>query len=457
MSHSPTPVVRRTGQRTLRIALPYVALFAFASSLAGQENVVNPHGELPEDLDCSTCHTAEGWNKLRSPLGFDHSRTGFALSGAHGQTACAQCHLDLRFDEPRISQGDCASCHVDVHEGRMLQSCSECHDTRSFNDVDGELIHARTSFPLTGTHRQITCESCHTDDVGGAFTPLPTDCVSCHDKDYRNAKSVDHVANNYPTDCTQCHSTVAWSDQPTFDHVTVSGGFALVGAHARLRCASCHQVPGMQPLFSPASQDDCVACHRSDYDREHSGSGFPTACVSCHNVNSWGDATFDHASTSFPLIGAHTSLACSRCHSPSNNLAALPSGPSDCVACHQADYDRQHGGSGIPTTCAACHTSSSWEGASADHVALSGGFALTGAHARASCTACHVVPDYTLKFATPSSQDDCVVCHLSEYNSEHSRSNTPTTCADCHNTSRWGDDPAAVALLGARFTLVGGP
>jgi hypothetical protein len=428
----------------------------WTSPAAGQEKVVSPHGQLPKDLDCSTCHTAEGWRKLRTPLGFDHSRSGFVLSGVHARTACAQCHLDLRFDGPAIAQNDCGSCHVDVHEGRMLQSCSECHTTSSFDDVDGELVHARTSFPLTGAHRQVTCEACHTNDEGGAFTALPTDCVSCHEADYQNAKTVDHVANGYPTDCTRCHTTMAWGDSPAFDHASVSGGFALVGAHTRLRCASCHQVPGMQPLFSPASQDDCVACHQADYDRQHGGSAFPTTCVSCHNVNSWGDANFDHAATGFPLVGAHSSLDCATCHAASHNLASLPSGPDDCVACHQADYDGVHAGSGIPTTCSACHTTSSWDGATADHAALSGGFTLTGRHATAQCTACHVVPGYSLKFSTPSSEDDCVTCHLADYNRAHS-GNTRTTCADCHNTSRWGDEPQPVALLGHHIALVGRP
>ncbi len=437
-----------------------VGLFAAATLLSGaltpgaaQQAVKSPHGPLPEGLDCSACHTAKGWNTLRAPMAFDHSKSGFVLSGAHAQAACAQCHLDLRFDGPQTTPDDCGSCHADVHEGRMLQSCSECHNTRSFQDVDGELIHARTSFPLTGAHRQLTCESCHTSDVGGAFTSLPTECVSCHETDYRRATTVDHVANGYPTDCTRCHTTVAWNDSPAFDHATVAHGFELVGAHAGLRCASCHRVPGMQPLFTPSDQNDCVACHQPDYDREHAGSGFPTTCLSCHNVNDWGDANFDHASTSFPLVGAHQSVSCATCHGPPDNLSSRPANADDCVACHQADYDKEHAGSSVPTTCADCHTQSSWGGAEADHVLLSGGFALTGPHATVQCTTCHQVPGYALLFPKPTDQNDCVSCHQAEYDAQHAGSGFPTTCVSCHQPDSWTG--ASFDHASTSFPLVG--
>lgn len=409
---------------------------ALAWPAAAQQPATNPHGALPSDLDCATCHTARDWHTLRSPLGFDHGRTGFALTGMHARAACAQCHLDLRFDRPAIAPDECASCHVDVHEGRMLQTCTECHNTRSFRDVDGELIHARTQFPLTGAHRQVTCESCHSSDVGGSFTALPTTCVSCHQADFRGAKSVDHVANSYPTDCTECHTTLSWHDSPAFDHAKVSGGFTLVGAHAGLRCASCHQVPGMQPLFNVTSPDNCIGCHQADFDREHSGTAFPTTCLSCHNQNRWGDATFDHNATGFPLVGAHASLSCSRCHG-ADNLASRPANGNDCVACHQAEYDREHGGSSVPTTCAACHNQSSWGDAEGDHAALSGGFQLVGSHATLACTTCHTVPGYGLLFTKPTGQNNCAACHQSQYDQAHGGTGMPTDCVSCHTNTAW--------------------
>lgn len=418
-----------------------VALGSGASPLAARQARVNPHGPLPDSMDCSACHTSEGWIPVREEMQFVHgARSGFELTGAHTQVACAGCHLDLRFDGPDVKADDCASCHADVHEGGMVQSCASCHTTRSFDAVDGEAVHALTSFPLTGAHRQVTCESCHVDDVGGAFTSLPTDCVSCHRPDYRSATVVDHVGSGYPTNCTECHSTVGWSDAPEFDHATVSGGFSLVGAHTGLQCADCHRTPGMEPIFAASSQEDCATCHRVDFDREHGGSGFPTTCLSCHTVDRWEGATFDHAQTGFALLGSHAELTCGSCHldSGSSDLRfPVPAAQDDCATCHQSDYQREHAGSGFPMTCGTCHGLDRWEGASFDHAQVGNGFALEGPHATAECSTCHSVPDYGLLFPQPSGQGDCVVCHQVDFDENHTGSGYPLTCLTCHVADAW--------------------
>ena len=423
-----------------RLGVVCLLLMTAPRALDAQEAVTNPHGALPEGLDCSACHTDEGWRTLRSPLGFDHAKTGFALSGAHAQATCGQCHLDLRFDEPKVAPRECGSCHADVHEGHLVESCADCHTTQSFSDVHGEAIHARTSFPLTGAHRQITCEACHRDDVGGVFTTLPTECSACHEGAFRDAKAPDHVDNAYPTTCTMCHSTVGWTDAPPFDHAAAARGFTLVGVHSLIRCSTCHQVPAYSLLFpKPTDENDCVACHRREYDNVHAGTGFPTTCLTCHASGNWDDGEFDHSTTSFPLVGAHHPLSCAECHNPSNRLDLKPAGPDDCVACHQPDFDKAHGGTVIPTTCTTCHSQTTWAGATADHATLSGGFTLVGVHRLLLCATCHQVPGYSLIFPKPSDENDCVACHRSEYDNVHAGTGFPTTCLTCHASGNWDD------------------
>ena len=492
-----------------------VALSVQLTAVPGgaQQAVTTPHGALPDGLDCSACHTARGWNTLRQPLGFQHKGSTAALiTGAHAQASCAGCHAELRFDGPDVAMSECASCHADVHQGRMVQACTTCHNTSSFHDVDGELIHSRTSFPLTGAHRQVTCESCHVSDQGGAYSARDTECSSCHMGDYDTAVSVDHLGLGYPTSCVECHSTISWNDTPAFDHLTLSRGFELLGAHNFLRCASCHVVPGMELLFSPADQNDCVACHqrqydrehggsripttcqschtldswhdphfdhavtgfellgrharvecsachqgtqgplkfpapaqqsdclachKGDYDEEHTGSGFPTTCLACHNQDRWEGARFDHGITAFPLMGAHASAECKDCHGPPAHLSSGFKGAEECVACHQVDYDKEHTGSGFPTTCLACHNQASWGDGVFDHVKLSNGYPLDGPHKTATCASCHTLPTYGLKFTKPSSATDCVACHQADYDAHHAGSNFPTTCLSCHAPDKW--------------------
>lgn len=414
------------------------ALLAVVAPVAGQ-GTDNPHGELPPGLDCASCHTPAGWSPLREDLAFTHGeRSGFELTGAHEATPCVGCHLDLRFDAPRIDPLECGACHSDPHEGRLVDSCASCHDTRTFYDVDGELAHARTTLPLSGAHLQLPCETCHVEDRV-LFTGLEPECVACHHDAYLSAEVVDHEGSGFSEDCTQCHSDLGWSDSPYFDHATASG-WPLVEAHAWVRCSGCHQVPGMSPLYSAGSPDDCYACHLDEYEEEHGG-GFSTTCVDCHNQRSWEDATFDHtAEGAFPLLGAHARIDCRACHSVPGYalLFPAPTGEDDCVACHQSDYDREHGGDGYPTTCALCHTVDNWE-ASLRHDSQF--FPIfSGRHAGewSSCAECHVDPADFRVFS-------CIDCHAHTQgttDADHSEVRdyvyASAGCFSCHPTGREG-------------------
>jgi hypothetical protein len=86
-------------------------------------------GSLGED--CHACHNPNGWVFWQ----FDHAEsTGFALSGAHGELGCRDCHRKPAH-EAAVS-GDCVSCHRadDAHDGRFGPDCARCHGTQSFRD-----------------------------------------------------------------------------------------------------------------------------------------------------------------------------------------------------------------------------------------------------------------------------------------------------------------------------------
>jgi hypothetical protein len=376
---------------------------------------------------------------------FDHSeQTGFVLVDRHAATGCGSCHLNLMFAEPKLGNGDCAGCHVDVHQGKLAATCASCHSTISFVDTPDLQLHARTNFPLTGSHLQISCESCHTDDVGGAFTPMNSECVSCHLDAYLSTASslIDHAAAGFPTNCQQCHNTLTWTGGALFDHLAASGFFALTGVHAQLRCASCHTPPSGQLQFTPSGQDDCVACHQDDYQREHGSDGFPTTCADCHNDGDWGSASFSHFNVSggFPLVGAHAGAPCAVCHTqPGNQLIFAPQGPNDCVACHQADYQREHAGSGFPTNCLNCHTQNDWQGAFVDHDAQF--FPIySGKHQgkwNDSCQTCHIDPGNQQTFSCFNG------CHKhDQIPMDDKHQNVPgyaydsTLCYSCHPDGR---------------------
>jgi hypothetical protein len=347
--------------RSVVLGVAFVAVVV-RGGMAQGPTAANPHGALAAALDCGDCHSETGWKPAKRPLVFEHDRqTAFPLTGRHEDAACGTCHLGLRFDEPKLAEGECGSCHVDVHQGNLSENCVTCHTTVTFAEVAGLAVHARTSFPLTGAHLQVSCESCHANDLGGAYTTLDTDCLACHQENYTEAASVDHAALQFSTNCTECHGTLGWGGSGgDFDHVTVANGFALLGAHAAIRCESCHVVPGLAPLFPGASQDDCISCHQGDYDREHAGTGFPTDCLACHTVDAWSGGEFVDHDSHFPIFsGPHRSKwdTCQMCHSVAGDFTAFT-----CFNCHEHDRSRMDdkhrevGGYVYESTaCYSCH------------------------------------------------------------------------------------------------------
>ena len=305
-----------------------------AQARAQQPRPDNPHGPLPAGMDCSACHNSTSWKQLLSPMAFNHAKvSGFPLTGGHAAVACDHCHLDLVFSQPHVTESQCAGCHVDVHQGRMAGTCTRCHNTASFHEVPVVAVHASAGFPLTGAHLQTPCESCHRNDQGGSFAPLPHDCVSCHRQDVAAATEPNHVAAGFSTNCEECHTPVTWTGGVAFDHASAANGFALVGAHALLRCEDCHMPPNFALKFTATSQNDCIGCHQPQFDRAHgAGSGFPTTCLDCHSQNAWSGAHFDHPQ--FALRGHHDA-SCSTCHTAQGNFAQFT-----CFQCHAHDQTR---------------------------------------------------------------------------------------------------------------------
>ncbi|HXF95303.1 MAG TPA: Ig-like domain-containing protein [Gemmatimonadales bacterium] len=260
-------------------------------------------------------------------------------------------------------------------------------------------------------------------------------CLACH------GAAADHASPRFPgTSCPACHLTAfrGWVNHEfvTPAHAIVAGGFELIGIHDTLPCGSCHDLATGTPFARGAAPMDCVACHGADYKARHGGFGFPTRCLTCHQLTTWKGAVFDHARASggFVLLGAHAGAPCTSCHDPITGVPIFtPGDQSDCIACHEADYRARHAGSGFPTTCLTCHTMTAWTGATFDHDDRF--FPIySGTHANrwASCQTCHPVAANYAEFT-------CFSCHAhdrSEMDAEHrDRSGyeyDSRACLGCH-------------------------
>jgi hypothetical protein len=172
---------------------------------------------------------------------------------------------------------------------------------------------------------------------------------------------------------------------------------------------------------------------------DHAAGSFPLDCLTCHTTASWGGARFNHDLSAFPLTGAHRAAPCASCHGD----GVYHGKSTACVSCHQGDFDGTndpaHAASGFPTTCATCHNTTRWQGATfATHDAQF--FPIySGAHNGrwANCATCHTnANDFT--------QFTCLSCHphddQAETNGHHSDVNgysyTSQGCYSCHPRGR---------------------
>lgn len=374
--------------------------------------------------NCATCHTINGW----SPAPFNHTTTGFTLTGAHATIACGKCHVN----PTATLSTSCYTCHsadfasaTDPNHvsGRFSHTCDQCHSTTNWGGASFD--HSTTGFPLTGEHANLQCAQCH----ASGYTNTPSDCYSCHSRDYMNAVTpVNHVAIGLQHTCQDCHTTMALFTTTTFDHSTTT--FPLTGLHVSVSCQSCHK----GSVTTTAT--DCYSCHSADYANavmpvNHSSAGIEHTCQDCHTTTAqFTTTTFVHPAAPFQLTGAHTTLACQSCHTGS-----LSAAPTDCYSCHTNDFNSttnpNHVQQGFSHTCTNCHSTTDWNAASFDHTAA--GFPLTGEHANLQCAQCHA-SGYT---ATPTG---CYSCHSTDYVNatspvNHSAAGIEHTCQDCHTIS----------------------
>ncbi|HUM06778.1 MAG TPA: cytochrome c3 family protein [Terriglobales bacterium] len=405
------------------------------------QNTTNPnHAQQGFSQSCEACHTTVAW----SPANFDHSKSGFPLTGAHmvPPRQCSDCHVGNNYT---LTQTACVSCHLNDYQSTnnpnhtqqgIPQTCDVCHSTTAWQPANYD--HSKTGFPLTGAHtvppRQ--CTDCH---VGNNYTITQTACVSCHLNDFQGAKNPDHVGAGFPQTCETCHTTTAW--QPaSFDHS--KSGFPLTGSHTvpPRQCADCH----INNNYT-ITQTACVSCHQQDYNNakspvDHIAAKFATTCETCHDTVSWNNGKFDHSTTGWALTGSHTvpPRACTDCHVGSNYSITQ----TTCVSCHQQDYNNakspvDHITANFPTTCETCHDTVNWNNGKFDHSTT--GWALTGSHTvpPRACTDCHVGNNYKL------TQTACVTCHLNDFNNttspNHVSAGFPQTCEVCHDTVKWTD------------------
>jgi len=303
----------------------------------------NPnHSAAGISTECQTCHNSTAW----IPSSFIHTTTGFELLGQHSSIQCSSCHEGTTAGLNSL----CVSCHQSEYNtapDHSTQSypttCEMCHNSTAWNQTS--FNHANTNFPLTGAHVNTECSSCH----ASGFTGTSSECASCHQPDFNQSTNPNHTNLGLSIQCQTCHTTNAnW--QPALFTIH-NNYYSLIGAHEAIsaQCVSCHNGN------YNSTPETCIGCHQSDYNGAtnppHGSQSFSNDCLTCHNMNGWTPATFNH--NFYPISSDHNNVSCNQCHSQTNY-------DPQCMSCHQDDFFDEHD-LGDPTNCWECHSTNDWD------------------------------------------------------------------------------------------------
>jgi hypothetical protein len=416
--------------------------------------------------NCLQCHNSTDWKDAKD---FDHSRSKFALTGAHRQVSCKQCHVTGSDGTPMyvgLKFERCASCHNDPHRGEFRQGCESCHSTPTWKRTAfaTEFDHSKTKYPLIGRHLDVACLACHR---GGDFkTPMAhNDCRDCHKPDPHNGQFVARADGGR---CDSCHSLEGFKPAryTVADHKMTR--FELQGKHLELQCAKCHTPAGRATLFKIQSVN-CVSCHQDVHKGQFSRAPYFNNCEQCHNQTTFHAAGFDlarHQKTRFALTGGHLAVACNECHKGTSGQTNSPMFHFDqlsCTSCHADPHKGQFAtrmqamDSARPLQgCEACHSTKSWKDLTRfDHGTTK--FVLTGAHRAVDCVGCHRPPNLEHRLINVDfrlAPIECEECHENIHGKQFSKTDNVTRCAGCHNSTKWrpsliDHDKTAFPLKGA--------
>lgn len=219
-------------------AIPMMLVtFAFGYARPAAQTEVTSQEDLPQDLDCKSCHPAffEAWE-----------------GGLHGRAGS-----DAAFQKAWQDQGqpeECLTCHVSGYDPQTKAwktagiACERCHNPIPAN-------HPNEPMPV---------------DQGAAL------CGNCHTETYFQWQASSHRQKDLP--CIICHDPHSNS---------------LKAENKSVLCASCHKARSSNFSHTAHSQKGmaCTDCHMADLhqagvqahgEKDHSFFVSLTTCNNCH-------------------------------------------------------------------------------------------------------------------------------------------------------------------------------
>ncbi|MCM2264302.1 MAG: CxxxxCH/CxxCH domain-containing protein [Desulfuromonadales bacterium] len=402
---------------------------------------------------CNACHTAANTDQYTQTTG----------AGSHPTSKCTTCHKhsgDAAYDGNAFKGSGCNGCHgnsvagnywPDDFAGAAMPTANVAGRHAKHIEVLAAQVYGQTLAQLladvaTDTKQRNLCAFCHntpgTDGDHGSLASLPADVNSMKDlwapyaADGASYSSDQHgQAGNDTCSSVNCHNNMTTADN--------TYGWYNAGTSA---CIMCHiNAPAEQTHSSHLSgtvygltADNCAYCH--DAATNWATNTKPAASHINGTFNVGGSVTLTYGGT-YPTVKG--SCGANACHNDGRNQAPATTPytwgtttNSGCNFCHpgnsaghsqhNAGYNVFYSNAGL-MWCTSCHTHS---GPSAAHMNANinvlgtmgyngTNLGVTQAASPGTCTTttCHQDGRGTAKPTpvwnrTPSSVDDCSLCHF---------------------------------------------
>jgi hypothetical protein len=363
-----------------------------------------------------------------STSSFNHSLTGFPLTGTHASVACASCHVNGRM---KNTPTQCIGCHNTMTAPGEPQShpkttnrCESCHLTTTWRDM-AFMDHIQA----TGS-----CASCHNGNlaIGKSANHIVTaaPCGNCHNNTVSFAGATLPASPPAPNSAATLATTppsVAAPPVigPVLGPMAMNMGQPNMG-HARVSngCAGCHNgvtASGKPPNHAPTNAP-CENCHRSTVSfvgARMNHAGLIGNCASCHNGKT---------ATGKPTKHVITSDSCQTCHKTTATFEGARLDhtrvTAPCASCHNGTVSEgkpvRHFVTALP--CDSCHRSVAWVQVNYRHSSP----AYVNHGPGLSCTSCHTTNAQTVPWKFPAFRPDCAGCHGDKYRPQsHTKSMRP--------------------------------
>ncbi len=446
-------------------------------------NVNTFHGRKIKQqcIECHKDHQGRNFDSTKiDEEKFNHSETGYILTGKHEKIKCSECHIEkrknkfTRKDEPHFLglTTSCKSCHEKESKHYFVgqlknKDCSLCHGNVSWKK-DIKFDHKDFSdFIIEGAHTKISCNSCHRNTKVGESPMIykwpnlkESGCLSCHSDFHGGMISKKFAGGN----CTTCHNQNSFKISD-FQHDQTS--FVLRGKHKELSCQKCHgntpptdnkekefqfiDGPKLVPWIDwKSTKRECLDCHKDFHQSNRHQTlklGNMSQCQTCHNEISFKDKLkFRHdVDTRFKVDGKHSTLKCNSCHTVLDEKSGFRKYRfegleiDNCKVCHKSPHLNTFSPKNLQKKCSTCHTTRTWKetrvGENFNHN-FDTNFKIDGAHTKVNCKSCHGVggkEKQVFKFDF-ADKGYCLSCHSNVHKGQFSSRMDADSCLKCHGT-----------------------